>query len=135
MALSLEVVTPRKQVVYEDSVHSVVIPGTMGQMEVLDGHINVMTTLVPGTFAYQIDPNGEYQWAALSGGYAQILNGKITVLAETLELSQEIDAAKIELKRVELLKKLKEQDSGTEEYRSSQNELKYLDHAGDVIKR
>lgn len=135
MAMSLEVVTPEKKVVFESEVHSCVIPGEMGQMEVLDGHINMMTNLVPGTFAYQVKEGDSYIWAALSGGYAQVLHGKVTVLAETMELAAEIDTAKIDLKKKELKAKLKEIETGTVEYQDTLRELDYLAHATAVQKK
>lgn len=112
--LNLDVFTPEKEAVKSVEVEGVIIPGELGQMNVLPGHVSLVTNLKPGTFAYR--EQGEWKWAVLSGGFAQVGEGKVTVLAETMELATEIDKARAEnaLKRAE--ESLKELDFGTDEH-------------------
>ena len=112
--LVLSVVTPERSIVNDVAVESIVLPGEAGQLTVLPGHINFITTLTHGTFGYKV--GDMWQIAYLSGGFTQVFEGKVTVLAETLEMSQELDAAQAELDLKELNDKLKNSKVGTPEY-------------------
>lgn len=111
---TLDVVTPEKSVVKGLAVDSVILPGELGQMNALPGHINLTSSLSLGSFAYR--SKGDWQWAVLGGGFAQIRNGHITVLAETLDLAHEVDLAAAELEVQNLSDKMKKLSAGTPEY-------------------
>lgn len=98
----------------ETAVESIVLPGEMGQFNVLPGHTNFITTLKFGVFGYRI--NGEWSIAFLSGGFTQVYGGKVTVLAETVEMAQELDQAKAEMEAQTIASKLKSTKVGTPEY-------------------
>lgn len=112
--LELNVVTPEKAIVSGLAVEAIVLPGHFGQLTLLPGHINFLTTLKLGAFGYQV--NGEWQVAFLSGGFMQVLDGKATVLAETMEMSQELNLAEAEFSLQEALGKLKSAKPGSPEY-------------------
>jgi len=99
--IKLEVVTPEKAVVDED-VQMVVAPGALGEFGVLSGHTTFLTTLKVGIIRYT-DANGKERYVFVSGGFAEALPDKVTVLAESAERRQEIDLvrAKDALKRAE----------------------------------
>lgn len=99
--IKLEVVTPEKSVVSED-VQIVMAPGTLGEFGVLIGHTPFMTTLKLGTIRY-VDAAGKERMVFISGGFAEALPGKVTVLAESAERSAQIDAdrAKSALQRAQ----------------------------------
>ena len=80
--LVLSVVTPERSIVNDVAVESIVLPGEAGQLTLLPGHINFITTLTHGTFGYKV--GDMWQIAYLSGGFTQVFEGKVTVLAETL---------------------------------------------------
>jgi F-type H+-transporting ATPase subunit epsilon len=112
--LVLSVVTPERSIVNDVAVESIVLPGEAGQLTLLPGHINFITTLTHGTFGYKV--GDMWQIAFLSGGFTQVFDGKVTVLAETLEMSQELDAAQAEMDLKEIADKLKNSKVGTPEY-------------------
>lgn len=112
--LILSVVTPERSIVNDVAVESIVLPGEAGQLTLLPGHINFITTLTHGTFGYKV--GDMWQIAYLSGGFTQVFEGKVTVLAETLEMSQELDAAQAEMDLKEIADKLKNSKVGTPEY-------------------
>lgn len=90
--LRLEIVTPEKAVVSEDA-QIVVAPGSLGEFGALKGHTPFMTTLKIGSIRYK-NLKGEEQCAFVSGGFAEVLPDKVTVLAESAELSCDIDVAR-----------------------------------------
>jgi F-type H+-transporting ATPase subunit epsilon len=112
--LTLSVVTPESSIVTDQAVESIILPGEEGQLTLLPGHINFITPLRPGTFAYKV--GGEFQIAFLSGGFAQVFNGNVTVLAETLDMAQDLDLAATELDLAEYKRNLEGMKVGSEEY-------------------
>lgn len=112
--LILNVMTPERAMVSQQKVESIVLPAMVGQLTMLPGHANFITTLKHGTFAYKV--NGEWQVAFLSGGFTQAYDGKVTVLAETMEMAQEVNVAAAELEVQEIQNKIKAIKVGTPEY-------------------
>ena len=86
--LELEVVTPDRLVASE-SVDIVMAMGALGEFGILPGHIPFLTPLQPGELRYRKGSQLEYM--AVTGGFAEISNNKVTVLAEAAEKAREID--------------------------------------------
>jgi len=99
--LKLEVVTPDKAVV-SDVAKMVVAPGAYGEFGVLPGHTTFLTTLQTGMIRYQ-EQGGSEQVVFVNGGFAEVMQDTVTVLAESAERRQEIDVerAKAAMKRAE----------------------------------
>jgi F-type H+-transporting ATPase subunit epsilon len=87
--IRLEVVTPEKQVV-NDLAQIVMAPGSMGEFGVLSGHTPFMTSLNIGAIHYR-DESGKDQFVFVSGGFAEALPDKVSVLAESAERMEDID--------------------------------------------
>jgi F-type H+-transporting ATPase subunit epsilon len=87
--ITLEVVTPEKVVVSEE-VQIAVAPGTLGEFGVLIGHTPFLTTLKTGTIHYTVADGGQ-RYLFISGGFAEALPDKLTVLAESAERRRDID--------------------------------------------
>jgi len=96
VALSLEVATPSRLVVAE-TVDEVVIPGSQGYFGVLPGHAPLLATLGIGELTYR---QGTSQFhLALTGGFAEVRNDKVIVLAENAERPDEIDRERAQRSR------------------------------------
>ena len=80
--LHFELVTPEKLVMSED-VHMVVVPGTEGEFGVLAGHAPFMSTLRDGELAVYRTANGTPEKITVSGGFAEVGERGLTVLAES----------------------------------------------------
>mgnify|MGYP001550533651 CR=1 FL=1 len=87
--IRLEVVTPQKEVVNEEA-QIIVAPGVLGEFGVLVGHTPFMTSLNVGTIRYT-DAQGQEHYVFVSGGFAEALPDKVTVLAESAERRRDID--------------------------------------------
>lgn len=94
--LKLEIVTPEKLLLSEDA-DIVVATATEGEFGVLPGHIPFLTTLQTGELRYKI--GNEIHYLAIGGGFAEVLDDKVTVLAETAELGREIDTERAQKAR------------------------------------
>jgi F-type H+-transporting ATPase subunit epsilon len=87
--IKLEIVTPEKYVVSE-AAKIVMAPGTMGEFGVLSGHTPFMTSLKIGSLRYE-DADGKERFVFISGGFAEALPDKVTVLADSAERRMHID--------------------------------------------
>lgn len=87
--IKLEIVTPEKSVVSEPA-QIVMAPGTLGEFGVLVSHTPFLTTLKTGTVRYK-DANGVERFVFVSGGFAEALPDKVTILAESAERRRDID--------------------------------------------
>jgi F-type H+-transporting ATPase subunit epsilon len=87
--IKLEVVTPEKSVVSEEA-QIVIAPGSLGEFGVLIGHTPFLTTLKLGIIRYK-DIHGVERFVFVSGGFAEALPDKVTVLAQAAERRRDID--------------------------------------------
>jgi F-type H+-transporting ATPase subunit epsilon len=81
MALHFELVTPEKLVRSED-VYMVVVPGTEGDFGVLEGHAPFMSVVRSGELAIYSGPNTVTARIRVEGGFAEVNERGLTVLAE-----------------------------------------------------
>ena len=88
--LHLEIVTPSRRVV-EVAVDEVRLPGVLGEMGVLPGHIPLLTSLAAGPLTY-FDGSNVVRYA-VQGGFAEVLPDRVTVLATVAEAPDDIDVA------------------------------------------
>lgn len=86
--LKLEIVTPDRKVLSED-VEYVGAPGIMGEFGVLPNHVPFLSALGIGNLHYKQD--GKAHYVFVSGGFAEVSNNQVTVLAEVAEKATEID--------------------------------------------
>jgi F-type H+-transporting ATPase subunit epsilon len=94
-SIELVVVTPERQLLREKTME-VQLPGAGGYLGVLPGHAPLITELGIGELSYR-DPSGkESAHLAILRGFAEVLPGRVTVLAETAEFAAEIDIARAE---------------------------------------
>jgi len=91
--LQLEIATPTRLAVSE-AVDEVVAPGIQGYFGVLPGHAPFLTTLGIGEVMYRA--GREERFLAVAGGFAEVRNDKVIVLADTAERPDEIDRARAE---------------------------------------
>jgi F-type H+-transporting ATPase subunit epsilon len=102
-ALQLEVVTPDREVVRE-TVSEVQVPGSLGYMGILPGHTPLLSELTIAPLSYQ--KGGQRVYVAVFGGVVEVLNDRVTVLADDAERAEEIDVAKARAALADAQKKL-----------------------------
>ncbi len=107
--IRLEVVTPENLVVDEDA-KIVMAPGVLGEFGVLNGHTPFLTTLKTGALKYT-DASGQERYVFVSGGFAEALPDKVTVLAESAERRRDIDKDRAQSAMERAQKRLSGQDA------------------------
>lgn len=100
MPLTLEIVTPEARV-YTDTIDTVVIPTSEGEIGILPGHIPLLTQVEHGEL--RVTKGNETTWLAVSGGFAEVEGDRVHILAEHAITEAKIDEHAVEaaLKRAE----------------------------------
>lgn len=94
MPLSVEIVTVERTLLQEDGIDEVIAPGVEGQFAILPKHAAFMTMLDPGELILRRG-NDEHPFA-VTGGFLEVLNDRVVVLADAAERAEEIDIARAE---------------------------------------
>lgn len=107
MKLKLQVVTPTRTVVATEA-DSVEMPGELGYLGILPGHTPLITVLKAGVLTYS--NGGDERALAIAGGFAEIANDTVTVLADQAEEPADVDVPAAERDRARAEEDLKTAD-------------------------
>ncbi len=109
--LHVEVVTAEREL-YNGEADIVSAPGVEGRLGILPRHAALLTILAPG--ALNIELAGAEEPLFVSGGFLEVSNNSVTVLADTAEHAEEIDQARAEAARRRAQERLEQVQSETE---------------------
>ncbi len=118
--LILSIVTPEKLLVSEE-VDQVNVPGSEGDMAILYDHTPILTNLRSGQLSYEKE--GETIALVVSGGYLEVTDNRVIILAETGEFLHEIDRERAERARAKAEELLGKADLSEEEFTETQKKL------------
>ncbi|MDP2586731.1 MAG: ATP synthase F1 subunit epsilon [Candidatus Komeilibacteria bacterium] len=96
MKIQFKIATPEK-VVYEAEVDQITLPTKMGEITVLPNHLPLVSVLLPGEIL--VKTGQEDLPLAVSGGFVEFTDNKMTILADTAERVEEIDEQRAEAAR------------------------------------
>ncbi len=88
--LLVEIVTPER-IVYTNEVEMVVAPTIDGEIGILPLHAPLVSVLRPGEVRVKWNADKDIEWFAVSGGYVQIHEDKVIILADDAEAASKID--------------------------------------------
>jgi F-type H+-transporting ATPase subunit epsilon len=95
--LSVEIITGERVVYEETDVDMVVAPGADGSLGILPSHAPLFTLLSLGEM--RVIKGGEEQSLAVFGGFLEVSNDHIRILADAAERAEEIDVDRAEVAR------------------------------------
>src|SRR5436189_4985479 len=98
MPILLEIVTPER-LAYSDTVDSVQLPGSQGELGVLPHHAPLISTL--GIGELRIRKGGSEESFAIVGGFLQVRPDRVVVMAETADMASDIDLERAQAARRE----------------------------------
>lgn len=81
--LKLKIVSPER-VEFEGDVERVLVPGTMGQFEILTNHAPIISSLDNGTVRYALS-GGERKTLDISGGFVEVQKNVVSLCVEINE--------------------------------------------------
>jgi len=118
--IQLDVVTPERRVLAEP-VDMVTVPGLGGELGILPGHTPLISQLQTGVLTYVQE--GKSYLLHVSGGFVEVRDDHVSVLADVAELPEEIDSARAKLSRDKLEKQLNAWTGSEEEFETAKVEL------------
>jgi len=95
--LRVDIVTAEKVVLSEEGVDRLIVPGIEGELGVLPLHAPLLTTIKPGVL--RVVKGEEETTMAITGGFIEVRENRVTILADAAERGEEIDVARVEAAR------------------------------------
>lgn len=111
----LEIITPSR-VFYSGPAQDLIMPVLDGLYGVQAGHEPVVTAIEPGELQFRVA--GEWQKAAVTTGFAEVLPEKTILLVAAAEHPEEIDLKRAEAAKARAEERLRQKRSMQEYYRS-----------------
>jgi F-type H+-transporting ATPase subunit epsilon len=119
MKLALEIITPLK-VVLSEEVDEITIPTVEGELSILPNHVNLLTKIAPGEMLIRKGTHTDL--FAITGGFLEVLNSHVSVLADYAIHAEDIEIAKVEEAKERAQKAMKEKLT-EEDFRVANAEL------------
>ena len=119
--IRLRVVTPSR-LLLDEEVDEVTAPGALGEFGVLPNHISFLSLLEPGEMSYKQVAAKRY--LAISGGYAEVLDNVMTVLAPAAEFAAEIDSGRAQRAKERAEKRMSELNFDEKEFGTNEGALR-----------
>lgn len=121
--MTLTISTPERHVLGPIEVSSVTLPGGKGEFTVLPGHARLLSTLEVGVMNFET-ADGKKEFAAVSGGgFTEVFEDKVIVLADTFELAHEIDLERARKAEGKAQERLKAKENFIEDLEEAQRKL------------
>jgi len=92
--ITLDIVTPEKRILLQDDVSIVTVKTVEGEVGILAGHAPLYSQLAAGELKYRVG-NEEY-FVVIHGGFLEVANSKVTVLADAAARAEDLDEAAVE---------------------------------------
>lgn len=108
MPLSLNIVTAQRAVLERDDVTKLVVPAAEGQITILPKHAALLTALGVGEML--VYSGDRLEAFAIHGGFMQVLDDGVSVLADAAERAEDIDTARAEAARDRAQRRLEGHD-------------------------
>ena len=93
-----------------------VFPAIDGSRGILPGHEAMITALEAGEMKFKV--NGQWKYAAVSEGFVEIMPNNVILLADTVELPEEIDINRANEAKLRAQEKLRQKQSIKEYYQT-----------------
>ena len=100
--INLEIVTPEK-VIYRGTARAVTVPGTVGSFQILYNHAPIISTLETGAIKV-IDENGSEIYYVVTGGFVEVKDNNVAVLADSAEKVEKENVREVIKKKIKGLK-------------------------------
>lgn len=110
-SLLLSIVGPDRAIA-DETVASAVLPGREGYLGVMAGHVPLIAALRAGVLEY-VDLSGVRHHVYIGGGFAEVRDGKLIVLADEAAAAKDLDAAEAERSLDEARRALRGESNNT----------------------
>lgn len=118
----VSILAPERRLIEHEAVTSLIVTTAQGEAEILPGHANMVAKLDTGRFQYKL-PNGKTVTGVISSGFVNVENGAVKVVAETIELPNEIDVNRAKEAQLNAEKMLNDASLDVHQFRKYQLKL------------
>lgn len=87
----LTFLTPERMLVFEKELEMVIVPGSLGEIQIIKGHAPLITTLSTGIMKWKLKEEDKVNSAAISWGYCEVFPGGVRLLVNLVDFSSEIN--------------------------------------------
>lgn len=87
----LTLVTPEKKLVVEQEIEQVTVPAFRGMLNILPGHAPLITSVETGIMNWKLKGDDKTYKAVVNGGYCEVHPQGVDILADSLQLPEEIN--------------------------------------------
>lgn len=116
--LHVELVSPERKV-WSGDAHMVVAKTAEGDIGIMPQHVPVLGTFAEGSVVRVLDEsNGELIRAAVHGGFLSVADDRVSILAESADLGDEVDVAAARSAYERALASLEDEDARAEARRA-----------------
>lgn len=112
MPLSVHIVTAEREIFTQDDVSEVIVPGVDGEFTVLPEHAPLLTMIQPGVMRV-VTADDDIDMA-ITGGFIEVRENRVTILADAAERAEEIDTARAEEARQQAERSLESREAGVD---------------------
>jgi F-type H+-transporting ATPase subunit epsilon len=124
LPLTVQIVTPEREVVVADDAELVIARGIEGEVGIMPGHVPLLIALSVGPLT-MVHAGGRREVLAIDGGFLQVSRDRVIVLAEYAVTPEEVDRAANEAEIAELRSKLQQAETEDVKRRLARAELVY----------
>ena len=119
--LRVEVVSPEGSI-YSGEAKMFFAKGAEGDLGIAPGHLQLLTSIAPGTVRIQ-QPDGKEEWLFVSGGILEVQPYQVSILADTVERPKDVNETAAKEAKAAAEKLLKDRKAGTPEFAKAQHDL------------
>lgn len=132
----------RTGAVFEGQASSVLLPGQAGQMEILDGHVPILTILDTGII--RVIDGSKPDYFSISKGLASLVNNVLTIFSDATEKAEDLNIERVNSSKERSLKRLEqyketpfssEYKRATFALKRAENRLALIAISKDIIKK
>ena len=130
--LNLEIITPGKAV-FKGEIISVTVPGVKGRFQVLKNHAPLVSIFEIGMIEVATTDNN-HSYYATGSGTIEVLNNNVLILADSLELTENIDVERAQNAMQRAKERLEKKEEGTDLQRA-ENALKRAVNRLNIVEK
>lgn len=131
----LTVVTPEKRLVLNQEIDEVTVPGQLGELNILPGHVPLITTLDTGILRWKLKGAGTQNVAVVSWGYCQVHADGVDLLADIADLPEDVEAAETATRLAAAEKKAAQLEMTEDEREQARREVSRLRADLEIARR
>ena len=132
--MKLTLVTPEKKILTGQEVESILVPAFRGELNILDGHTPLITTLDTGIMKWKIKGQDKFHYAVVSWGYCEVFPNGVDILAEVASLPEDVNLADCEVYLAKTKSRLATESLSDDEYEKLSRGVKRAEADMAVIK-